>query len=55
MTYRVSKTDYGMYCILLRVNYPSGDLAFWQQIGKLYTYKKSILKKLNQLNDLQLS
>ena len=47
--YVILKTEYDMYFIAERIEYESGYLAFWHQVSKYYFYKKSALKKLDEL------
>jgi hypothetical protein len=39
----------GLWVVLKRVNYPSGEFAFWQQRGKGYIHKAYAEKLLNRL------
>ena len=46
--YKLKKYD-GLWRVFLRVNYPSGELSFYNQIGKSYYYKKSAENFLSKL------
>lgn len=37
------------YAIFMRVKYPSGTTAFWQQMTKWYSYRKSCEKAYHKL------
>ena len=52
--YKIEKID-NLWRIFLRVDYPSGDYAFYNQIGKSYYYKKSAENFLNKLKKGALS
>ena len=38
--YTLEHDPYMGYAVFMRVKYPSGTTAFWQQVTKWYQYKK---------------
>lgn len=47
MNYKLTRNAH-YWIVVKKVRYPSGDTAFWQQVSKNYTYKKSAENFLNK-------